>query len=362
MTFWFSNDNYGQLLQCYALQKFLRDLGHEPFLIRYDFRNDFKKCCYFYRYLKLFNPKYIYKYLLCKIKSKEEKSTNRFFDDFRSKYILQSKDFYTNYTSLFNNPPNADAYIVGSDQVWNTWFTDSKKFINQIHAYFLDFGDDKTKRLSYAASWGVTSVPDKYCSELNPLLSKFDYVSVREKTGILLCEKCGYTNAEWVCDPTLLLTPDIYRGIYKENEIRKPEKPFILLYMLGNECNFDIQIVYNFAKQKELDVVYVTGNNKVDKKNKYFATIPEWLYLVDNAEYVITNSFHCAVFSIIFHKKFGVIRLSGKAKEWNSRFDSLFSTKITGNRYLDENDFSNLEKDYEEKDIKVSYRFLNALL
>lgn len=77
--------------------------------------------------------------------------------------------------------------------------------------------------------------------------------------------------------------------------------------MLGNECDFDIQKVYGWAETKALDVVYVTGNAVVDKNKKIFATIPEWIYLIDNIEYVTTNSYHCMVFSTIFNKCFGIV-------------------------------------------------------
>lgn len=72
--------------------------------------------------------------------------------------------------------------------------------------------------------------------------------------------------------------------------------------MLGNECDFDIQNVYDWAGKNSLEVVYVTGNAIVDNNKKFFATIPEWIYLIDNAEYVITNSYHCGVFSTIIRQ------------------------------------------------------------
>lgn len=95
---------------------------------------------------------------------------------------------------------------------------------------------------------------------IEPLLNRFDYVSVREESGINLCRKCGRNDAEWVCDPTLLLSAEIYRSLYRENKIQKPDGKYILLYMLNNRCDFDIQSVYDFAKNKNLKVVYVTGN------------------------------------------------------------------------------------------------------
>ena len=207
----------------------------------------------------------------------------------------------------------------------------------------------------------MTELPNDFIQVAKPLLAKFNYIGVREESGVDLCRQCGRAEAEWVCDPTLLLSAETYRKIYAENNIRKLEKKYILLYMLNNTCDFDIQSVYDFAVEKQLDVVYVTGNGVIDKRQKYFATIPEWLYFVDNAEYVITNSFHCGVFSTIFHKAFGIVPLSGKLTGMNARFESLFELRGTGKRFVTDKDFSVLEKEYQVKPISVSQNFLNML-
>ena len=365
VTFWWSKDNYGQLLQCYALQKYLKDLGHDSFVIKYDYHDDIKSNSLFKRILKAFNPVLLLKYLQNKKRIEkvhnEYTENNRHFDDFRNNNITFSKPEYKSFFELRDNPPLADIYIVGSDQVWNYRYFNLKRYINPLHVYFLDFGTKNIKRFSYAASWGRKKISSEYIKEIVPMLKKFDFISVREKTGIDLCKKCGRDDAEWVCDPTLLLTTEKYRDLYSGESIRKPKNQYILLYMLNNCFNFDIQQVYDYAKSKELEVVYITGNGKIDSYTKFFATIPEWLYLVDNAEFVITNSFHCVVFSTIFHKQFAVIPLCGPDKGMNARFESLFILRDTGDRFLKNNDFSLLEKTYNVKDVAVSEKFLKAL-
>ena len=364
LTFWWAQDNYGQLLQCYALQKYLRDMGHEAFLIRYDYQNDVKKSPLIIKCFKAFNPVKLFRYFAYKKHNAdvllEQQKNNRQFDEFRAKYIVSS-DFYASYVALKNNPPQADAYIVGSDQVWNYWYANIKRYNNSLHAYFLDFGNSNTKRLSYAASWGVRELPQDFIQAVNPLLARFNYIGVREESGVDLCRQCGRADAEWVCDPTLLLNADTYRKIYEENAIRKPEKKYLLLYMLNNTCDFDIQSVYDFASNKQLEVVYVTGNGVIDNRQKYFATIPEWLYLVDNAEYVVTNSFHCGVFSTIFHKSFGIVPLSGKLTGMNARFESLFELRGTGKRFVTDEDFSALDRKYKTKSVGISENFLKSI-
>ena len=361
MTFWWSNDNYGQLLQCYALQKYLRDTSHDAYLIRY--KNE-EKSPLWRRLLKALNPVLLYKYIKHLFHSekvkKEQVCNKRHFDEFRKKYIRQSESLYTTYSQLKENPPEADIYIVGSDQVWNFSWISKVKNHPVVHAYMLDFGTESTKRMSYAASWSMSSLSSKLIDEIKPLLQKFSYVSVREENGIELCRQCGYESAELVCDPTFLIEANMYRKLYQSENVQKQEQKYLFLYMLNNQCDFDIQKVYDFAAERKLQVVYVTGNGVLDKREKCFATIPQWLSLVDNAEYVVTNSFHCCVFSTLFGKKFGVVKLSGKFSGMNTRMESLFNQLEIDPRWLQE-DFSVLDKEYKSHPVKISQRFLELL-
>lgn len=366
LTYWWGSDNYGQLLQCYALQKYLRDLGYETFLIRYNYNNEVFTITtpIWKRALRALNPVIFYNHFASKNRHKRVLRANkeRKFDDFRNKYIVLSKDFYFRYENLRMTPPEADAYIVGSDQVWNFSFSKFQNVKAIVHAYMLDFGGKDVKRLSYAASWGVSSISDELKEEITPLLKNFNYVSVREQKGLDLSKQCGRDDAEWVCDPTLLLNADIYRALYAENEIRKLQKKYIFIYMLANQCDFDLNAVYRFAKEKNLDVIFVTGNYGADKHKTFYATIPEWLYLIDNAEYVISNSFHCAVFSILFNKQFGTVKLSGIVEGMNTRLDSLFEMFGISERYINTKDFSVLDKPYNSNRKELKNHFMEKLL
>ena len=361
MTFWWSEDNYGQLLQCYALQQYLRDAGHDAYLIRY---RNMKRSPLWKRMVKGLNPYLLYKYLLSNIRRNkiilEQSNNNRGFEQFREQYLVQSERVYHSYQELKDSPPRADCYIVGSDQVWNFSFCKEIKNNAVIHAYMLDFGNPNTKRMSYAASWSMDSLSSKLIAEIRPLLQRFSYVSVREEQGLELCRQCGYEHAEHVCDPTLLLEADVYRNLYRSEGIQPQKQKYLLLYMLNNECDFDIQKVYDFAQRRGLQVVYVTGNVVLDKREKCFATIPQWLSLVDNAEYVVTNSFHCCVFSSLFGKQFGVVKLKGKHAGMNTRMESLFNQLKIEPRWL-EGDFSVLDTEYKTCVAKKSQKFLEVL-
>jgi hypothetical protein len=350
MTYWWSEDNYGQILQCYALQKYLRDVGHDAYLIRYDPRNDFVKTPVFRKILKVCDPVQLYRFLVWKIKKHRtdgkltyilELNKERRFFKFKDKYIKYSTETYHSHQELAEHPPEADMYIVGSDQVWNFYQNRLMKVKPQVKAYFLDFGNDSIKRIAYAASFGKEELENDFIREIAPLLKRFNYVSVREKTGLDICHQCGVDTAEWVPDPTMLLKADIYRALY-DNKCNKPKQPYCLLYLLGNKYDFSIKRIYDWAQEKELVVFYVSANDEYALENtfevteKVYATIPQWLYLIDNAEYVITNSYHCSVFSLIFNKKFAIISLVNMYKNMNTRFTSLFEYFNIENRFIND--------------------------
>jgi len=349
MTFWWSEDNYGQLLQCYALQKYLRNLGHDAYLIRYDPRNDYIKSFTWKRIIKAFNPLKLYRFSLGKIRkivNMWERNDNlRNFEGFRNKFINQSERIYFSYKELVENPPLADVYIVGSDQVWNTFGIPINKGINVFNAYLLNFGDSHVRRIAYAASFGREEICKDLIEVFTPMLKKLDYVSVREMSGLEICRQCGINSAELVPDPSMLLGADIYRTLYRdENNIEKPNKPYCFLYLLGNEFDFSVQAIYEWARKECIEVIYITGNLKRDKYIKTYVEIPAWIYLLEHAEYIITNSYHCTVFSLLYKKKFGVIPLSGKSMGMNSRFDTIFRLFGLENRFIDA-DFSILNKE-----------------
>lgn len=362
MTFWWSQDNYGQLLQCYALQKYLRDLGHDAYLIRYDPRGDYVKSPVWKKILKAFNPIKLRMFLLSKKRRaadiKEKRDNPRDFEGFRDRHIRQSEKIYYSYKQLVENPPEADMYIVGSDQVWSTSGLPVKKAVNKLKAYLLNFGSPATKRVSYAASFGKTidKLDPDFIYVFTSLLKNFDYVLVREKSGLEICRRCGIDSAEWVPDPTLLLDADTYRALYAgEKFFHMSGKRYCFLYLVGNDFNFSVQSVYDWAYDKGLEIVYVTGNSQQDRFVKKHATIPEWLYLLEHAECVITNSFHCAVFSLLFGRKFAVIPLAGRHTGMNSRLNSLFQQLHIEERFLN-NDFSVLDMDVDRQAVSETLK------
>lgn len=132
---------------------------------------------------------------------------------------------------------------------------------------------------------------------------KFCYLTAREEDGVNELHKLGFKNAELMPDPTLLLHMNDYSYL-EENESKLiPKDKYLFLYLLGNPIGIDVKDIFDFAKQRNLKIVYVASQGRKDVFPKVTPTIGEWLSLIKNSDYVITNSFHGTVFSLQYHKK-----------------------------------------------------------
>ena len=354
ITYWKSTCNYGEQLQNYALQEYLRGLGHEPFLIRYDYEADtiYGSRPLPVRLLRACNPKRLAGYFRSRRNNRlfQENCIRhpRGFEEFREEHLSMSR-IYSSIEDLRNDPPEADMYITGSDQVWNTFEGSLSEMRNRLVAFFLDFGPEDVIRMSYAASWGRNGLTEDVTEYLKPLICKLDAVSVREKSGINVCHQAGRNDAVQALDPVFLHDAAAYRQLCSSESMKIPEKPYILFYYLNNDVDYDRKSVFDWAGSKDLQVVYVTDDWH-DDLERSFPGVMEWIALIDNAEAVVTNSFHCCVFSIIFRKKFGVIRRFGRYKEMNTRMDSLFELSGIRPRYIDDDGFEVLTRPAYEPD------------
>ena len=335
ITCWKPDDNYGTQIQCFALQTYLRTKGHNAFLIRYLRNNDQVKIPLAQRKLRnVINPikiaRVVYVRLLSKRLQKFGNEHDRHSPEFRTRYLNQTKD-YPSIFALQECPPAADLYIVGSDQVWNINY----RQINNIRAHFLNFGSKNTKRISYAASFGFDRdrLSKEYAETVLPFLKDFDGVSVREQSGIDICRKIGVENAIQVCDPTLLIEPEEYIECFEKEKICLPQEDYVLVYNLSATSRLNVYEIKQWAEKQQCKLVYITGHGKNDRIEKIYPTVPEWVYLIANAKYVITNSFHGAVFSLMFHRKLAVFPITGSAfGNPNARFDTLI--KLAGKDFI----------------------------
>lgn len=239
------------------------------------------------------------------VMSDDSNFINRQFDDFRKNYISFTENEYT-IDQLQNDPPVFDAYFCGSDQIWSS----------PTIPYMLQFGNKNAKRLSYAASLGGMVFHNKYQKYLiKKYLKSFDYISVREKDGVSELTRLGVPNVKEVLDPTFLLPKEQYNSIVHKTE----KKDYIFIYLLGNKIDIDIALIYEWADKHNLEVVYAAAQGRSDKYTKIYPSVNEWLGLINNAKYIITNSFHGMALSIIFEKKFMIIPLSAEYSRMNGR-------------------------------------------
>lgn len=357
VTYWKSTNNYGEQLQNFALQEYLRNMGHEPFLIRYDYEADtiYGTKPLPVRLLRACNPKRLFHYFKSRRNNrlylKNCAEHPRGFERFRENHLSMSK-VYSSIYDLRNDSPEADIYITGSDQVWNTFEGNLSEMRNRLSVFFLDFGKEDVKRISYAASWGRNSLPEDEKVFLKPLLAKFNAVSVREASGIGVCSGLERYDAVQAYDPVLLHDAEFYRQLYRSNELSIPKEKYLFFYYMNNDGKYNRKAVFDYAESKGLKVVYVTDDWH-DDLERSFPGVIAWIGLIDNAECVVTNSFHCAVFSLIFGKRFGIIRRFGGYTGMNTRMDSLFATLGVQPRYLDDRGFEVLNRPADDLNVKA---------
>jgi hypothetical protein len=337
LTYWESSNNYGQILQCFALQRYLINLGIDAYLVKYSPASE--KLVGKYKVLHLLKHVakvlHLRKYIENKRFYKNEKrlklindklNIQREFELFRKQYINSTDKIYHSIDELRADPPDAEVYICGSDQVWR----DKLKFQNTA-GWYLQFGKKNIKRISYAASIGRNINIDEKSIFVNYLKS-FNAISLRERNALEYCKKIGYGNAQVVCDPTFLLTSNYYKDFF-DIKLEDAIKPYIFFYTINVTSKEDI--LWDYIKQHidennwNIKAVsstgYIQARDLIPENKTIQATVVMWLKMIYNSSFVITSSFHGVVFCILFHKPFIVIPLRGENSVANDRIKSLLS-------------------------------------
>lgn len=315
--------NYGGLLQNYALQQVLINRGHE--VITLDQPYGVSRWWFFYAsYFKTLFLKFLgrKRELPHKITDEEKQIIRRNTNYFIDKYIYHTCKFKDNSEIInYIHDKNFDAFVVGSDQVWRPIYN-----INLFRSY-LDFTVGlKVIRISYAASFGVDKW--EYSSEQTKiaknLLKNFDAISVREESGIALCQNYFGQDAKHVLDPTLLLEKEDYIRIV--NEEHESQCDGTLFTYILDRTSYKEHIINEVAKEFELIPFSVMPLYSINAKTVddldlcTFPPVTKWLRAFMDAKFVICDSFHGVVFSIIFNKPFLVIANKTRGM---ARFESL---------------------------------------
>lgn len=295
--------NYGASLQAYALQRFLEKNGYDVELINY--APDYKRIRY--RLFDLYKSGRIYELskrvpclapLLALYKNYPEVifwGRKNAFDVFDRKYLKLTSVFYRNVKELRNNPPVADCYIAGSDQIWNPYGGNGTD-----PSYYLDFIDDHSKCISYAASFGISEIPEGHKCFVEEKLRKFRAISVREMTGEEIVRNLGL-NSSLVLDPVFLLDSSDWENLSHGRRSR----PYLLVYDFLHDDSRIKQYAEKIAKHRNLDIVSINDFYKLSyAKNINDAGPIQFIELIKNADFVISSSFHATAFSVIFEKEF----------------------------------------------------------
>lgn len=232
---------------------------------------------------------------------------------------------YKSDEDLKNNLPIADAYCTGSDQVWNSHWNEGVD-----SPLYLSFVPDNAYRFSYSASIGNTMLKTDEKNAVTPLLKKYKHITVRENAGVDVIKDLGLT-AEQVLDPTLLFTADEWQQ-YTSNKFKN--KKYVVTYNLHHDKRID-QYAKQLAEKNGLKVYNISYNfhDIIRSGNlKWCPTIEEYLGLIRDAKYVVTDSFHATVFSVLFHTKLIVIY----PEQASSRIRSILTLLKMENRGYDD--------------------------
>ena len=306
ITFWQTLDNYGQILQSYALQRVLKEKGHSPEIIRYGFHEFLYPSIHFKDIFGKSGLKNIYNHFNLFIRQFLKNEDVRKFRVFQKKYFHFSRETYNTLKDLQLNAPYADCYIAGSDQIWAQILA-----YENNRSFFLDFGDRDIRRVAYAPSFALKEYPIELLPILTEQLSKFNAISVREPNGVNICALAGY-EAKLVLDPTLLLSSGAYCKLCS-CKFTITQSPYCFIYHVNvyspNALLWDSIKQYNYLQGIANIATYANGDKSknmhiLDKAQYVYPTIEQWLLLIKNAQYVVTTSFHGIAFSILFHKPF----------------------------------------------------------
>lgn len=356
----YSNNNFGNKLQNYATQCYFEKLGCDVFTIPYweelhpnnsplnkakDFINNF-----FYWYYKKTGLKHNAK------RSEIYKKRYEYIKTFSDEYIKLSKQIhYKNIDKSFSKC--FDYFVTGSDQVWHCTHDEKK----ELEYFFLMFAA-KNQRITMSPSFGFDNIPEKYYEMYKNGILGFNNISCREQSGVEIIKNISGIDAELTLDPTMLVDKSIWTNILKR-PANFCEQKYLLVYCLGGYDSTIRRQIEMFCRTHNLCVV-----DLYDEKNIYFfSTRPdEFLYWIKNAEYVLTNSFHAVVFSILFKKQFYICnRVDSEGME--NRIETLLSSFQICNVDF-ENNYNNIinydfvdEILYKEK-VKAANFYLNSFV
>lgn len=354
--------NYGTSLVGYALLKKLQQMGYAVEVINYIKRPTImQKVSWVVNALRCGDAKDV----LSRFTKKRGQADNQAYNTgiaertkaveaYKEKKLIPLFHDYIGYDALHEGSKNYRAVIVGSDQVWTPMGLPTK-------FYNLLFVDDSVRKIAYASSFGVSSIPAFQRKATGAYLDRYYKISVRELKGKEIVESLSYQKAQVVADPTMLLDSNEWTEEIKDSKV-KTDEPYIFCYFLGTNMEarkaaneLKAKTGYKIITLRHMDE-YVAEDEQFGDYAPYDVDPNDFLTYIKNAAYVCTDSFHCSAFSIQFHKKFMTFYRfrQGSTGSRNSRIDSLLSLFNLKER-LYQGDISKIENDidYEYVDCKL---------
>ncbi|MDZ4180970.1 MAG: polysaccharide pyruvyl transferase family protein [Coriobacteriia bacterium] len=329
----YDKENYGSMLQAYATQHYLEGMGAVAVTVdksgldreiaagrrSYYLQNVLNFDLYttkmglvLHRVRQRINPSF---------SASMRKRQLAFMDFAESRFHLSPQT--TSFADLSEYCKQFDAVVVGSDQLWLP--------VNIAGGFFtLSFVPDTTRRVSFATSFGISSLPGSFKERTAAFLRDFDSISVREESGRRIVEDLLGRSVEVVCDPTMLLTPDQWQAIEEEG-FEIPDEPYVLCYFLGRN-SWHRECARTLADREGCKIVALTHLDEYIAHDELYADFTpydvgpaDFVKLVRNAQFVCTDSFHGSIFSVLFGRQFFSFRRHSAATSFstNSRLDTL---------------------------------------
>ena len=321
--------NHGASLQACALAAYLREHGCQARII--DYLPDYLR--HEASYWRVPNPAWAGSFLRRMIYRIVKFPRNRLFarrraafDRFNQHYLPRTDRRWFSSEQLREEPPRADLYICGSDQIWNPLFPNGRD-----GAFYLDFAPAEARRISYAASFATESIPAQWRESIKDRIGKLDAVSVRESSGVRILSEMGI-EARTVVDPVFLQSHSFWEKISEDSPLARSLKSqkYVLLYRFEGD-DATAAAARRMADRRGLKLFSVNGEPLAERSFDRYG--PEtFLALIQNAQVVVATSFHAAAFSITFHKEFFIAR---RREAINTRMADLLASLGLDGRLID---------------------------
>lgn len=317
--------NYGNRLQNYAVEKIVKDYNYRPesiILTKYSKLKPLEV-----KFINILNRFFGEK------SERIESKRKKLFYDFNIQY-LQTK--YYNVNKLNDIDNKYEYSITGSDQVWNPEFDPSGIFL-------LPFSK---KRLCITPSIAITEIDDAVKKRFKKELVFFNDISIREEKGKKMLEQLTGREVVRLIDPTMYVEVDEWKKIEKRPQKFK-ENSFIFSYTLGAQDIEKTEIARKIKTEMKCEICSIYDDKK---ENKIIAGPSEFIWLIHNSKFVITDSFHAVVFAILFHKPFLIYKRKDELKDMSSRYETLLDLFEFSNKIYDDCDVNIIDYDFEKSE------------